>query len=143
MRLWVHVAQARDRFVPSYFVDPVQRRVFEALRAGGSAGEALDRLAASGDEDAAGVLARVVVDEVGEEGDDAVAAVVSQLIRHATRTSLRELEAQLRRGEITPDAANATIRDVKERLEWLGTPEAGRAEVDLRDWLVAREASTS
>jgi DNA primase len=141
LRLWVHVARARDRFVSAYFVDPVQRRVFDALREGGPAVEAIDRLAASGDADAAGVLARVVVDEVGEEGDEAVAAVVSQLIRHATRTALRELEAQLRRGEITPDVANVTIRDVKERLEWLGTAEAGRAEEDLRDWLVAREAS--
>ncbi|MGC8510357.1 MAG: DNA primase [Acidimicrobiales bacterium] len=141
LRLWVHVARARDRFVTAYFVDPVQRRVFDALGEGGSVGEVIDRLAAGGDVDAAGVLAHVVVDEVTEESDEAVAAVVSQLIRHATRTALRELEAQLRRGEITPDAANATIRDVKERLEWLGTDEASRAEEDLRDWLVAREAS--
>lgn len=141
LRLWVHVARARDRFVPAYFVDPVQRRVFDALREADTPGEAIDRLAASGDDDAAGVLARVVVDEVGEESDEAVAAVVSQLIRHATRTALRELETQLRRGEITPDAANVTIRDVKERLEWLGTAEAGRAEEDLRDWLIDRGAS--
>ncbi len=141
LRLWVHVARARDRFVPAYFVDPVQRRVFDALREADTPGEAIDRLAASGDDDAAGVLARVVVDEVGEESDEAVAAVVSQLIRHATRTALRELGTQLRRGEITPDAANVTIRDVKERLEWLGTAEAGRAEEDLRDWLIDRGAS--
>ncbi len=141
LRLWVHVARARDRFVSAYFVDPVQRRVFDALREADTPGEAIDRLAASGDDDAAGVLARVVVDEVGEESDEAVAAVVSQLIRHATRTALRELETQLRRGEITPDAANVTIRDVKERLEWLGTAEAGRAEEDLRDWLIDRGAS--
>ncbi len=143
LRLWVHVAQARDRFVPAYFVDPLQRRVFDALCEGGSASEAIDRLTACGDIEAAGVLARVVVDEADEVGDEAVAAVVSQLIRHATRTALRELEAQLRRGEVTPEVANVTIRDVKERLEWLGTVEARRGEDDLRDWLIAREARAS
>ncbi len=143
LRLWVHVTSARERFVSAYFVDPVQRRVFDALCEGGPIGEVIERLTVGGDADAAGVLARVVVDEVGEESDEAVAAVVSQLIRHATRTALRDLEAQLRRGEITPDVANATIRDVKERLEWLGTVEGCRAEEDLRDWLVAREAPTS
>jgi len=64
--------------------------------------------------------------------------VVSQLIRSAVNEELRNIERELREGAIAPDVAMATIRDVKERVELLGTPQGDIAESDLRGWLLER-----
>ena len=45
-------------------------------------------------------------------------------------------------GEVAPDVAMATIRDVKARVELLESAHADVAESDLRDWLLARSTAT-
>jgi len=66
---------------------------------------------------------------------------VAQLLRSAVTEELREIERELRNATMAPDVAMVTIRDVKERLELLDTPQRDAAEADLRDWLLARSAS--
>jgi hypothetical protein len=67
-----------------------------------------------------------------------VSAVISQLIRSAVNEELKNIERELRENAIAPDVAMATIRDVKERVELLGTPQGDVAESDLRSWLLGR-----
>jgi hypothetical protein len=89
------------------------------------------------------VLSQLVVDELDREYTSAdVSAVVSQLIRSAVGEELKNVERELRDGAIAPDLAMATIRDVKERVELLGTPQGDVVERDLRDWLLTRSPVT-
>jgi hypothetical protein len=81
----------------------------------------------------------LVVDELDRDyTSEDVSAVVSQLIRSAVGEELKNIERELRDDLIAPDIAMATIRDVKERLELLGTPQGEVAERDLRGWLLTR-----
>ena len=68
-------------------------------------------------------------------------AIVSQLLRAAVSEELRQVERELRAGELAPDLAMAIIRDVKERLELLETPQGEQAEADLRAWLLERSGA--
>jgi len=87
-------------------------------------------------------LSELAVDELDREYTvDDVTAVVAQLLRAAVTQQMRDIERQLRSSEITPDVANATVRDVKERLELLDTPQGASAEADLRAWLLSRSGS--
>ena len=46
------------------------------------------------------------------------------------------MERDLREGRMTPDVADVTMRDVKERLALLEDRPGDVAESDLREWLV-------
>jgi SpoVK/Ycf46/Vps4 family AAA+-type ATPase len=122
-------------------VNDVQREIFQGLSTGQSVSEVVDHLRRQGEDGAADVLSELAVDELDREYTvDDVTAVVAQLLRSAVAVQLREVERELRSSTITPDVAMATIRDVKERLELLDTPQRATAEADLRDWLLSRSA---
>jgi hypothetical protein len=136
----VHFADdVKDRFIGAYFVNEIQREIFEGLSSGQPLSDVIDQLQRRGEEDAAHVLSQLAVDELNREytAED-VSSVVSQLIRSAVNEELRNIERELREGAIAPDVAMATIRDVKERVELLGTPQGDIAESDLRGWLLER-----
>jgi len=140
LRLVVHFPHdVRDRFVAVYFVHDVQRTIFEELASGVGVSEVVDLLRRRGDEEAADVLSEIAVDELDRDYTvDDVTAVVAQLLRAAVAEGLRDVERELRAGEMSPELAMATIRDVKERLALLDGSEAASAEADLREWLTAR-----
>ncbi len=133
----------RGRLIAAYFVNEVQRVIFEGLESGRPASEVIDEMARHGDELAAQVLSQLVVDDLDREYSAVdVTAVVAQLLRTAVTQELRAVDRELREGSIAPDVAMATIRDVKARVELLESAHADIAESDLRDWLLARNAAT-
>jgi DNA primase len=140
LRLCVHFSsEVKDRLISAYFVNEVQRDIFEGLSSAQPISDVIDQLQRRGEEDAAQVLSQLVVDELDREyTSEDVSAVVSQLIRSAVGEELKNIERELRDELITPDVAMATIRDVKERLELLGTSQGDVAERDLRSWLLTR-----
>jgi hypothetical protein len=145
LRLAVHAPQlVKGRLVAPYFVNEIQREIFEGISSERPISEVIDNLNRRGEEDAGNVLSQLAVDELGREysGPD-VSAVVSQLVRSAVGLELKNIERELRDGRMTPDLAMATIRDVKERLSLLETVHGEVAEHDLREWLVERASSTS
>ncbi|MGH9019664.1 MAG: DNA primase [Acidimicrobiales bacterium] len=129
------------RLAPPLFVHDLQRDIFEALESGEPAAAVIDELRRHGDDAAAQVLARLVVDEVADD-DANVTAVIAQLLRAAVRSELSELERELRDGVVAPDVAMATVRDVKERLDLLEGAHGDVAEADLRAWLITRAGAT-
>ncbi len=142
LRLCVHFADLRPRFDASYFVHDVQRDAFAALLTGEAMSAVIERLDRQGLEEAARVLSEVVVDDPGPHPSDAaVAAVVAQLLRHASDVALHDLERELRGGSVAPEVAVAVIRDVKVRLALLGTDQGASAEASLREWLTSRQAT--
>jgi DNA primase len=140
LRLRVHFSSdVKGRLISAYFVNEVQRDIFEGLSSDQPISDVIDQLQRRGDDDAAQVLSQLVVDELDRDyTSDDVSAVVSQLIRSAVGEELKNIERELRNELITPDVAMATIRDVKERLELLGTSQGDVAERDLRSWLLTR-----
>ena len=140
LRLTIHFPNdVRDRFIEEYFVNEVQREIFLGLSSGQSVSEVVDDLRRRGDDEAAEVLGELAVDELDREYTvDDVTAVVAQLLRAAVTSELREIERELRSGDITPDLAMATITDVKERLAMLDSHQANSAEADLRAWRISR-----
>ena len=145
LRLQVHFPNdVKDRLIAPYFVHETQREIFEGLASGKPLSDVIDDLQRRGEDEAAHVLSRLAVDELDREYTvDDVTAVVSQLVRSAVRAELKNVERDLRDGRMEPDVANATIRDVKERIELLETPQGAQAERDLRAWLLERFATTS
>ena len=143
LRLLVHVPSlVRHRLVSPFFVNEVQREVFEGVSTGKSISEVIDELNRRGEEDAANVLSQLAVDELDREYSATdVSSVVSQLLRSAIGVELKKIERELREGTIAPDVVMATIRDVKERLALLDSVHGDVAESDLRDWLVERASS--
>ena len=72
--------------------------------------EVVDHLRRQGEDDAADVLSELAVDELDRDYTvDDVTAVVAQLLRAAVAHELREVERELRGGDIAPDVAMATI----------------------------------
>ncbi|MHB8380331.1 MAG: DNA primase [Acidimicrobiales bacterium] len=145
LRLWVHGSDLiKDRLIAPYFVNEVQRDIFEALSTRQSLSELIDALRLRGQDDAAQVLSELAVEELEHhysQGD--VTAVVAQLVRSAVKTELLSLDRDMREGRVTPELAGATSRDVKERLELLETADGDVAELDLRQWLIERASLTS
>jgi DNA primase len=140
LRLRLHFAsEVKDRLIGRYFVNDVQREIFEGLSSQQPLSDVIDQLQRRGEEDAAQVLSQLAVDELDREytAED-VSAVISQLIRSAVNAELKNIDRELREELIAPDVAMATIRDVKERVELLGTPRGDVAEKDLRSWLLER-----
>jgi len=143
LRLHLHFpAQTRERFIPQYFVNEVQREIFEGLATSAPVSDVIDLLERRGQDEAASVLSQLVVDELDREytADD-VTAVVSQLLRSSVADELKNVERELRTGTLSPDVAMATVRDVKERVALLETPHGELAEHDLRNWLLSRSAT--
>jgi DNA primase len=140
LRLCVHFSgEVKDRLISAYFVNDVQRAIFEGLVSGQVISDVIDQLQRRGEEDAAQVLSQLVVDELDRDyTTEDVSAVISQLIRSAVGEELKNIERELREGAIAPDVAMATVRDVKERVELLGTAQGDVAERDLRSWLLTR-----
>ncbi len=140
LRLLVHQRDLIEgRLIPAMFDNEVQRDVFEGLERERQVSTVVDLLSARGDVDAADLLARLVVDELGRVYSEAdAAAVIAQLLRAAAQRELREIERDLRGGVMSPQDAHATVRDVKERLLALDGDQGAAAEVDLREWLLAR-----
>jgi DNA primase len=143
LRLCVHFPiDVKDRLIAPYFVNEIQRDIFEGLSSEQSLSEVIEDLQRRGEEEASAVLSQLAVDELEREYTAAdVTAVVSQLVRSAVRAELRNVERDLREGRMAPDVAMATIRDVKERLEYLETAQGETAEYDLREWLLERSSS--
>ena len=142
LRLYVHFPEhVRERLIAPYFSNETQREIFEGLATQRPVSEVIDQLQRQGDDEAAQVLSQLVVDELGRDytADD-VTAVVAQLLRNAVNEELKKLEREFRGGEVSPEVAMHTIRDVKVRTELLGTPDAGVVEHDLRAWLETRSA---
>ncbi len=144
LRLCVHLAKdLKSRLIPAYFVNEIQREIFEGLKSSVSIPDLIDQFQRQGDDEAAHVLSQLVVDELGREySADDVTAVVSQLIRSAVALELRNVDREVREGTIAPDVAMATIRDVKERVELLESLNGDIAEGDLRSWLLARSTTS-
>ncbi len=145
LRLYLHGPDVmKERLIAPYFVNEVQREIFEALSTKRSISELIDDLERQGQEDAAHVLAKLAVEELDRPyGSSDVTAVVAQLVRSAVQTELRNLDRDLREGRITPELAQATIHDVKERLVLLETIQGDEAERDLRHWLLERASLTA
>jgi DNA primase len=140
LRLCVHFSgEVKDRLISAYFVNDTQREIFEGLTSGQPVSDVIDQLQRQGEEDGAQVLSQLVVDELDRDytAED-VSAVISQLLRSAVGEELKNVERELRDGTIAPDVAMATISDVKERVELLGTSRGDVAERDLRSWLLSR-----
>jgi len=145
LRLYLHFpGDIKERLIGAYFVNDIQREIFEGLVAGQSVSDVIDLLQRRGEEDAALVLSQLVVDELDRDytGED-VSAVISQLLRSAVNEELKNIDRALRDDAIAPDVAMATIRDVKERVELLGTEQGDVAERDLRSWLLSRAPVTA
>jgi DNA primase len=145
LRLLVHGPEAlRSRFIPQYFVNEIQREIFEELETKRPTSELFDELERRGQEDAAQVLSELVVEELDHHyGAQDISAVVAQLLRSAISEELKNFDREFREGRIAPEVAMATTRDVKERLELLETAQGDEAERDLRTWLLERASLTS
>ena len=143
LRLSLHAPRlVKDRFIAQYFVNDVQREIFDGLTSGKSVSDVVDELERRGDDQAARLLSQIVVDEVDRDyTPEDVTAVVSQLLRSAVVEELKNVERELRSARLSPEVANATIRDVKERVALLETADGDSAERDLRDWLLGRTPS--
>jgi DNA primase len=142
LRLIVHgPVSIKDRFIAPYFLNEVQRDIFEALSTQQNASELIDEFERRGEEEESHVLSRLVVEELEHSYD--VSAVVAQLLRSAVRAELSKLNRDMLEGRVSPELAGATDRDVKERLELLETAQGEVAERDLRAWLLERASLTS
>ena len=134
----------KSRLVAPYFVNEVQREIFDALSSGQSISEVIDTLERRGQDEAAQVLGELAVEQLDQHYSTAdVSAVVAQLVRSAVHQELLRLNRDMREGRVSPEMAMATIRDVKEREELLESAQGDVAEGDLRHWLVERASLTS
>ncbi len=144
LRLLVHQRHlVEGRLIGAMFDNDVQRDVFESLVDAGAVSTAVDLLNARGDTEAADLLARIVVEQPGRSYSALDAfAVIAQLLRAAAQREQREIERELRSGDLSPHDGHAMVRDVKERLLALGGDEGVSAEIDLREWLLARHGAS-
>ena len=145
LRLRVHFPNdVKDRLIAAYFVNDVQREIFDGLSSDRSLSEVIDELDRRGEEEAAHVLSELAVDELDRDYTvEDVTAVVSQLIRSAVTVELKNVARDLKEGNMTPEVADVTVRDVKERLVLLDSSSGHLAENELREWLVERTSSRS
>jgi DNA primase len=145
LRLRVHFPHdVKDRLIAAYFVNDVQREIFEGISSDRSLSEVIDELDRRGEEEAALVLSQLAVDELDREYTvEDVTAVVSQLIRSAVTVELKNVARDLNDGNMTPEVADVTVRDVKERLFLLDGASGQLAEQELREWLLERTSSRS
>lgn len=139
LRLAVHRPEAvADRLEGVLFSDPVQRRAFELLAEADDVHQAM----ADAPPEVSDVLRRAAVEEPlqGDAGlGDPVEAVISQLLREASRRGLAEVQARAR---TSPDALAQTATEtarVRRHLEELDDPDASRGAAEwLLAWLLGR-----
>ncbi len=145
LRLMVHAPElVAERLIAPYFVHEVQREIYLSLGEGRSVASSIDVLERQGHDEAASVLAELVVDELDHDYSAIeVSAVLTQLIRAAVRAELTDLSRDLRASRVSPELELSTQRDVRERLELLDTVHAEAAERDLRAWLLERSSLAS
>jgi DNA primase len=134
LRLAVHrPAEVIDRLEGILFVDPLQRRAFEALTRADNLHDAIE----DSPPEVAALLRRVTVEEPLDADvslGDPVDAVVTHLVREAGRRALADLQVRAR---TAPDRLHETAADaarVRLELEKLDDPEASRV---AADWLLA------
>src|ERR1017187_5403611 len=137
LRLRVHFPNdVKDRLIAAYFVNDVQREIFDGLSSERSLSEVIDELDRRGEEEAAHVLSELAVDELDRDYTiEDVTAVVSQLIRSAVNVELKNVARDLNDGTMTPEVADVTVRDVKERLRLLAGPPRHLPADELRERL--------
>ena len=123
------------------FSDDVQRRAYEAIASGVGHLEAIDDARASGEEDVADLLSRLLVEEPQQQGEgaDPVTSVVAQLVRHATRRVLTARESAVRSGDLEARDVIDEISVAKELVARLEGPDGVDAEHELVEWLAAEE----
>jgi DNA primase len=142
LRLIVHgPSTVKERFVAPYFLDEVQRDIYDALSTGAKNSELIDEFERRGDDEQARVLSELVVEELDNTYD--VTAVVAQLLRSAVRAERKNVNRDMLEGRISPEVAIAIDRDVEERVQLLETDRGEAAERDLRAWLLERASLTS
>ncbi|MHB1583942.1 MAG: DNA primase [Acidimicrobiales bacterium] len=141
LRLAVHRPEAMaDRLEEVLFVDDLQRRAFRALTMADSLQQAVENAAP----DVADLLRRVTVEEplVPDVATvDPVDAVVTQLVREASRRALGDLQAALRAAGPGADLQAMAGETATARLwlEELDDPAGGRGAADrLVAWLLGR-----
>jgi len=145
LRLYVHGPEMiKERLIAPYFVNDVQREIFEGLNSAQSLSELIDAFELRGQDEAAQVLSELAVDELAHPYSASdLSAVVAQLMRSAVRVELQRLDRDMREGRLSPEVAMTTSRDVKERLELLESNRGDVAERDLRAWLLERASLPS
>jgi DNA primase len=137
LRLAVHrPEQAAERMEPVLFGDELQRRAFLALCSAENLHEAIDGASPA----VADLLRRVAVEEpvVPDDGQaDPVNAVVSQLVRVATRRALADLQIRARTDPKDLDTTGQETARVRRWLEELDDPSDGsEAARRLLAWLL-------
>ena len=141
LRRVIHEPQLLDgRLIPAMFTDLVQRTAYEALATDQPIVHCIDDLNRRGDEWAADLLAVLAVEEPLEAapGDDVerhVDELVAQLLRAAVQDALSDINRQMRDGVVTAESGLTVIRDVRQRLELLGSSHGQLIEQELREWL--------
>ncbi|MGH9006962.1 MAG: DNA primase, partial [Acidimicrobiales bacterium] len=139
LRLAVHrPEEVVDRIEDVLFGDELQRQAFLMLVEAQSLHDAID----AAPPDVADLLRRVAVEEPVIPTDapvDPVEAVVTQLVRVATRKALAELDVETRTSSRGLDGTNPEVRRVRLSLEQLDDPIDGReATQRLLAWLLDR-----
>ena len=142
LRIAVHFPErVANRLEPALFLDPVQRRSFEALLEAESLQAAVDEA----DAEVAALLRQLIVDEpvvdVNELGDPVEASIV-QLVRTAARRSLDRLTARSRVEPTSLGAFNTEAAKVKRLMELLEAPATtASAEAALVTWITEQEGA--
>jgi hypothetical protein len=139
LRLAVHRPDSvADRLEEVLFGDDLQRRAFVALAESESLHDAID----AAPPDVADLLRRIAVEEPVVPEDSLVDpgdAVITQLVREATRGALGELQVEARTTPAGLDGAMAETARVRLWLEELGDPSDGsEATRRLLAWLLER-----
>ncbi|MEI6701438.1 MAG: toprim domain-containing protein, partial [Actinomycetota bacterium] len=142
LRIAVHFPErVAHRLEPALFLDPVQRRSFEALLEAESLQAAVD----DADAEVAALLRQLIVDEpvvdVNDLGDPVEASIV-QLVRTAARRSLDRLTARSRVEPASLGELNAEAAKVKRLMELLEFPASTEsAEAALVSWITQQEGA--
>ncbi len=142
LRIAVHFPErVANRLEPALFLDPVQRRSFEALLDA----ESLQAAVEDSDAEVAALLRQLIVDEpvvdVNDLGDPVEASIV-QLVRTAARRSLDRLTARSRVEPSSLGELNAEAAKVKRLMELLEFPAStASAEAALVTWITQQEGA--
>ena len=139
LRFAVHRPEdVADRLEDVLFVDDVQRRAFVALAGADDLGQAVQ----DSPPEVAALLRRISVEEPIISEDplaDPADAVVTQLVREASRRALADLGVQARTSGGDLGDIDAQTGRVRRWLEELEDPDAGRDAADrLLAWLMAK-----
>ena len=96
LRLRIHFPNdVKDRLIAPYFINDVQREIFEGLASDKPLTDVIDDLSRRGEEEASQILSQLAVDELDRDYTvEDVTAVVSQLIRSAVNSELKNVGAR-------------------------------------------------